>query len=321
MKKRILILLLSSLIACSPVAATPPEGETVELPMGFIPNVQFAPFYVALDKGYFGDEGIEVTFDYSFETDGIALVGSGERQFTVGSGEQVLIAREQGVPVVYIMAWWQEFPVGIVASAKSGINGPADLIGRNVGIPMFGGASYIGYQAILLETGVALDEVNATAIGFNQVESLLAGVVDAAVVYVVNEPVQLEARGFEGKTFAVKDYVDLASNGLITNEKTISQRPDLVRSMVRAVSKGIHDTLANPDEAFLICKKYVEGLEGEVGAIQYEVLLRSLEFWRTEQIGYAKPDAWMKMQEVLLSIGLLQNPQDLDQAFSNAFLY
>jgi NitT/TauT family transport system substrate-binding protein len=81
--------------------------------MGYLPSVQYAPFYIADQRGYFADEGLELEFDYAFETDGVALVGAGELPFSLASGEQVLLARQQGLPIVYVMGWWQDFPVAI----------------------------------------------------------------------------------------------------------------------------------------------------------------------------------------------------------------
>ncbi len=135
-----------------PLAAD--ELIEVMLPLGYIPNIQFAPLYVAREKGYFEQAGFDVSFDYRFETDGVALVGQGTIPFAVASGEQVLLARAQGVPVKYVVSWFQNFPVGVASKIESGIQSPEDLVGKSVGLPGLYGANYIGLIALLNSVGV-----------------------------------------------------------------------------------------------------------------------------------------------------------------------
>ncbi|HSO27067.1 MAG TPA: ABC transporter substrate-binding protein, partial [Anaerolineales bacterium] len=186
--------------------------ETIRLPMGFVPNVQYSPFYMAAEKGFYRQAGLEVSFDYSSETDGIALVGAGELPFTIASGEQVLLARAQGLPVVYVMAWWQDYPVA-VAGAPGALQAPADLAGKTIGLPGLYGASYIGLRALMNSAGLEESDVTLSSIGFNQVEAYVAGQVETIVIYANNEPLQLAARGYPVDVLRVADYVQLASNG------------------------------------------------------------------------------------------------------------
>jgi NitT/TauT family transport system substrate-binding protein len=295
----------------------------MRLPMGYIPNVQYAPFYVAVERGYYADEGLEIEFDYSFETNGVKLVGAGELPFALVSGEQVLLARAQGLPVVYVMAWFQDFPIAVAAPEASGIRAPEDLIGKRIGIPLLEGASYVGLRALLHAAGMQEQDIVLDTIGFNQVETLVAGQEEAVVVYANNEPLQLEARGHPVNLIRVADYVSLASNGLLTNEATLSENPELVRSMVRATLRGIEDTIADPTAAFEIVKKYVEGLDqlsAADQALQRRILDASIEFWKADRPGYSDPQAWQNMQELLLGMGLLAEPLDLAAAFSNEYL-
>lgn len=316
-----LLLLLLATAGCASLRSDPePEVRMIRLPMGFVPNVQYAPFYVADARGYFAEAGLEIEFDYSPETDGVALVGSGELPFSLASGEQVLLAREQGAPVVYVMAWWQDFPVAIAVPAEAGITDPAELAGLEIGIPGRYGASYIGYRALMSALGLPAEAAQLDAIGFNQVEALVTGQDDAVVVYANNEPIQLEARGYPVVLFRVSDYVHLASNGLITNEETVAAEPELIRSMVSAVTRGVEDTIADPQAAYEISMDYVEGLAEADREVQMEVLLTSIEFWRADRLGYADPVAWQNMQEVLLNMELLSGPQDLSGAYSNEFV-
>jgi len=314
----VLVMLVAS--CTSGTSQTPQSLTTVRLPMGYIPNIQFAPFYVALEKGYYRDAGIDINFDYSLETDGVALVGSGELPFAVVSGEQVLLARAQELPVVYVMAWYQGYPVAVVSKKAAGITTPAGLRGKKIGLPGLFGASYVGLRALLKSAGLSESDVTLDSIGFNQVEALTADQEQAVVGYVTNEPIQLEANGYEVNTVNVADYVNLASNGIISNEKTVAENPELVRGFVQATLKGLRDTLADPDEAYQISRKYVDTLASADEATQKKILATSIALWQTDKPGYSDPQAWQNMQDVLREMGLYTLPLDLSKAFTNDFI-
>jgi len=325
MLRKILIVSLTAaliLAGCSKKQSSSASNDVTEirLPMGYIPSVQFAPFYVAVERGYYAQEGLKIDFDYRPETDGVALVGANELPFALVSAEQVPLARAQGLPVEYVMAWWHDFPVAIAAGAQSGIQKPADLKGKRIGIPGLYGASYVGLDALLNAVGLKESDVTLDSIGYNQVEALVSGREDAVVVYANNEPIQLKAQGYKANLIPVKDYVNLVSNGVITNEETIAKNPDLVQRFVQATLHGLQDTIDRPSEAFEISRKYVEGLPQADQTAQWEVLTTSIDYWRSKQLGVSDPTAWENMQTVLLDMGLLKTPLDLQKAFTNQFV-
>lgn len=326
MFKKIVLLTLGLALALS-ACGRPQSGNEagalvpIKLPLGYIPNIQFAPMYVMIEKGFAHGQGLDVQLEHNVrETDAVALLGANELTFAVVSGEQVLLSRAQGVPVVYVAAWYQKYPVSVVAKAEQGITTMADLKGKTIGLPGLYGANYIGLEALLTSAGLADADVTLSSIGFTQVESLATDQVQAVVGYAANEPIQLRARGYEVTELRVADFVQLASNGLVTNEKTLTENPDLVRRMVKAFVQGLEYTIAHPDEAYEISKKYVEGLAEMDEAVQKEVLAVSIEFWQAEHIGFSDLEAWKNMQSTLLIMSSYTEPVDLNAAFTNEFL-
>jgi len=325
MLKKIVVITLGvalALSACTSLGSTNGSGSLtkIRLPMGYVPNIQFAPMYVAIQKGYFREAGLDVELDYKFETDGVALVGAGELPFAVVSGEQVLLARAQGLPVVYVAAWYQQYPVSVVARSELGILIPQDLKGRKIGLPGLFGANYVGLRALLSDAKMSESDVTLDSIGFNQVELFATGQQDVIVGYTANEPIQLRARGIPVTEIRVSEYVQLASNGLLASEQVIKDNPGMVRAFVGAFLKGLADTIANPDEAFELSESYIPNFADLDGEVQKQVLTTSIEQWQAEQLGYSDPQAWENMQNVLLEAGLITGKLDLNKAFTNEFI-
>lgn len=323
----ILLVLISALAATYVLTqeAEPASQHTpVTLFMSYIPNVQFAPIYVAAERGYFSDEGIAITLEHGFnEVDAVERLAVGDLQFALVSGEQVLLARGREFPVVYVFEWYHRFPVGIASPVDRDLTEPQDLRGKVVGVPGLYGASYIGLQALLRAGGLSerdLEEVQA--IGFTAIENLCEERVDAAVVYVVNEPLIIEQQCTEVNVIEVSDYVTLVSNGLVTNEETIEQQPELVRGIVRAIRRGLQDTLADPDMAFEISVDgYISDLPQDQTPVQRQVLQNALALWQSDELGTTDPAAWQATQEILLETGLLDQPlADLETAYTTRFL-
>ena len=325
MLKKLVLLMLGLMISLSACGSPQVQDEAapltrIRLPMGYIPNIQYAPFYAAIEKGYFKDAGIEIEFDYSFETDGVKLVGVGELPFAVVSGEQVLLARAQDVPVTYVAAWYQQYPISVVSKADANISKTEDLKGRAIGLPGLFGANYIGLRALLFSAGLSESDVTLEEIGFNQVELVVAGNQAIIVGYAANEPIQLQAQGIDVTELHVSDAVQLAANGILASEKVIAEDPELVKGFVGAFLKGLQYTIENPDDAYAMSEAYIPNFADQDQTVQKEILTTSIELWRADRIGYSDPQAWENMQNILLEMKLIPAEMDLSKAFTNEFV-
>jgi NitT/TauT family transport system substrate-binding protein len=319
--KRMVFFALILCLALTACKSSDPEPALtkVTLNLTYIPNVQFAPFYVAIEKGYFAKYGLEVSLAYGNEADMVALVGSDNQQFMIASGEQVLLSRAQGLPVISVREWYKDYPVGVASLKTSQISQPADLRGKVIGLPGLYGANYIGFEALAAHAGLGDADYELRSIGFTQVEALVTEQVDAVVVYLANEPVQLRARGYEIDLLRVADALSLVGNCLVTNEKSVNERSDLVQGMVNAMHEALAATAADPDMAYEVCQKYVENLAAD-DPIQKQVLLESIKIWQLEVEPFeVEVHRWENMQTVLLDLGLMTNEIDVREAFSDAF--
>lgn len=296
------------------------EPRDITIAMGFIPNVQFAPMYLAIERGHFADEGLNVTLDYGMETDLLQRVGTNQLQFALASGDQVILARASDLPVTYVANWYRRFPVCIVSMADKGITGPEQLAGKTVGIPVLAGASYIGWLAFLDQVGISQESVNLQVIGYTQVASLTEDRVDAAVCYALNEPVQLSEAGYDINVFYLDRYTSLVSNGLITNDETIKKERRLVQGVVRAFLQGLQDTIDDPDSAFRATQKVIPEMDEPTAKLQRAVLQECVAFWSGKNLGESEAAAWEESVSFLGRLGLLSAEVEPSSLFTNKFV-
>lgn len=306
-------------------ATTSKAHQAVTLTLSYVPNVQFAPYYVALDKGYFTDEGLDVTFQYSTVNDLLAIVGQGKIPFAVAGGDEVIQARAGGIPVTYLATQYQKYPIALAALQSKGIKTITDLKGKTIGVPGLYGANYIGLKVLLNSAKLTEQDVKVESIGFTQREALSQGKVDAAMVYSMNEPVQLQKAGVPLNVIEVSSVTNLASIGLVTSDGLIASNPDLVQKMTRAIQRGFKDTIANPDAAFASTIKVAPDAKGTDPDLQKTILEATAKYMSSDSvkgqvIGYNDPKLWQNTVQFLLDNKLIQNKVDANSAYTDKFL-
>ncbi len=279
----------------------------------FIPNIQFAPFYLGIADGHFARQGFEVTLEHLQEPDVLDLVAAGQADFGIVSGEQVILARAKDRDVVYVYEWFQEYPVGIVMVSDAGQADLEELTDMTVGIPGRFGASYSGLTTLLQSIGLDEADIQLNEIGFNAPDVFCLGAVDAAVVYVNNEPLQITKRIAAGDcgdvsgiaVVSVGSQVDLVSNGLIVSADLAGRDPDKVQRMVNGFDSALKATIDNPAKAYLASMTFVETLPGkpELLALLEELAGEQADLLATdpsrEQIAESRSENYARLADAL----------------------
>ncbi len=324
--KRLFISLIIFLILSVNCSQRSPSArmQPLKVALIFIPNVQFAPFYVALDKGFYANQGLDVSFEFSHPADATQLVGIGKFDFIIGDGEQVIIARDKGLPVKYVLTIYARYPVAIASLRSKKIEKPKDLIHRTVGVPEYAGASFVGYKALLKANQLDEAEITLQAIGYTQAVSLSQNLVDAAVVYMNNTPIQLRQENHELNLILFDDYISLVSAGVITNDAMIENKPEIVRKFITATIDGLEFTRQYPDEALEISFQHIsEGSDSR--KLQAEVLRETIrlyesDFTRRYGTGMSDPVDWENTQNILYDLHLIDMKRDIHSFYTNKFL-
>jgi NitT/TauT family transport system substrate-binding protein len=287
----------------------------VSIGLGYIPDIQFAPFYVAQEKGYYKDAGLNVTLQNGIVTDLIGSMVLGHSTLVFASGDEVMVARSKNLPVIDVSSIYQQYPVSLIVPANSPIHSLADFKGHTIGEPGPYGATHTGLLALLHAGHLSLSDVHMQEIGFTQVAALLGHKVDAVVGYSNNEPLQLEQHGFPVRTFNVSDYQPMVSNGIITTQQTYQSQPQMVKNFVAATMKGVKDVIANPAAAVQISKSFIPGLNTTQALTVLKATIPILQ--GNGKLGYNDPATWQAMVQFLVDEKIIPSGQNVSQAYTN----
>ena len=204
----------------------------VTIGLTYIPNVQFAPVYVADAQGMYNDAGVTATVRHHGSDEGLltALL-AGQEDVVIASGDEAAVAASQGLDIVSIGQYYASYPGTVIVPADSPIVTLSDLKGKTIGIPGEYGSSYYATLAAIKAGGLQTSDVTISSIGYTQQAALAAGQVDAVVGFTNNDAVQMRLSGLDIREIPLDDgSTPLVAASIITTRDWARIRSRLVRS-------------------------------------------------------------------------------------------
>jgi NitT/TauT family transport system substrate-binding protein len=319
------LLLAMAAAGCGPAGSSPsPSVAPVRLVvgLGYIPSVQFAPFYLADQAGYYREAGLEVTFQNQIDPNLVTLVGQGSIDLGLADGTSVVPAVSQGIPIKYLATIYGTFPSIVFAKASSGITSAADLKGKRIGIPGRYGSSWVMLQALLQSAGLSPEDVTIIEYpDFGQGVALDRGQVDAATGFANNEPVQAELAGTPVTVLHVDQVVALPGPGFIAGTSTLGVKRASITAFVAATLRAMRDIAADPAKGLDAAVAAVPDL-GQQRATQAAILQATIATWSPPGGGpadYGRIDraGWQASIAYMTSLGLVPSPITVDDVIDD----
>ena len=328
MKRMISFILVCALLLCgcstSPNNETNNEWKELDVVLDWYPNALHAFLYVAIENGYYEEEGLKVNIRFPANAnDAISLVAAGQADIGLYYQQDVIQARaNQDVPVKSIGAVVQG-PLNIVLSLKEkDITGAEDLVGKTVG---YAGTelSEALIRSIMQYVGADYRDVTMIDVGFDLMSSMTTGNVDATIGCLVNHEVpQMEEEGFSVNWFDLDDYgVPTYYEGVfLANDDAIEHDSETLKAFLRASAKGFADMKANPEEALqiLLANQNEENfpLSETVERKSVEVLLPMMETANASFLSQSD-ECWQENIDWMLEQGLISETVALDDVRIN----
>jgi len=297
-------------------------ADEVRIALDWTPNTNHTGIFVAVELGFFSDEGLSVEILQPGPTASIALVASGQSEFGVSMQEYVTMARAQGVPVVSLATVFQHNTSGFVAPADRGISSPAD----------FENLRYAGWgsdlEAVMIRT-----VMEAVGTDFETVELINIGTIDFATAVRRNmadfywifygwQGIHAELEGIAFDYMPLPDLaevLDYYTPVIISRESLIGEQPDLAQRFIRALARGYTYAFRHPVDAAEMLLAAVPELEREL-VIASQCWLAGRSHDSLPSWGRQRLEVWSRFADWAFANGLIDRAIDPIAAFTNDFL-
>lgn len=199
----------------------------------------YAPLYVAKEKGFFAEQGLDVDFYYAAAADIVKNVGAGNVEFGFPNADSVILAKSQGIPVKVVHTTYQHGLGATIFKTSSGIKTAKDLKGKTVAVTSLGSPNYIQLQVLLKKAGLSINDVKVEVIGTGAIlNALTTGKVDA-IVFSMLRTIELNNSGAQVGEIRSDDFLPSFGNVLIAGDKLIQSDPGTVDGFKKALTKSI----------------------------------------------------------------------------------
>jgi NitT/TauT family transport system substrate-binding protein len=310
-------------VLMTPVAALAQEKVTFSL--NWFPVGDHAAYWVALDKGYFAAEGLDVTMENAKgSADSIAKVDTGRADIGLADSAVVIASIARGTRVKVVGMVFDKTPLNIFTSADSPITDPKDLVGKTIGAPPGDGQRQV-WPAFAQANGI--DPNSVTWVNIEpaaKIAALAEKRVDAVADYFTGLPLYEKPMGV-GNVVALpwaQFGFELYSMSIIASEKTMTERPEVLRKFLKAAYMGWRDVMADPAAAMAIFKKRVPEIDEVLLGANMELGLQLMnsDLYRDNGIGWVDKDKMCASVELVNTYMGLPKKVDCEVVFTTDFL-
>jgi len=318
-----LVLVFCSLVVLTGVSVLGAESlDKITFRLNWLPAGEgdLAPFYVALDKGYYKGLGLDVTIEQgSGAGPAVTLLAAGQVDISLSDFPSIAVARAQGADIKIVAAYHVNSPNSTWTRKDTGIKEPADLVGRTIGAPA-GDAQRIAFPAFAQAVGIDPDSVEWVNISpAAKIQSLAAGKVDATVHFSDQLIVYTEAIGEDN--LILWRWAELGVNpyglAIITSEEMVNERPDVLRRFLEATFHALRETIIDPEGAIDTLQKYVPEAD-EKTLSMLEVAIK-FQFFSDNSLAHGL--GWIDQERMQGSVDLINAYFDIPRQLTAAEMY